>query len=117
MVDYKKARIAVVGLGYVGLPLAVELGKYRNVVGFDINAKRIEELDGGKDSTREVSEEDLLKANYLRFSSDINSLRSCQIFIVTVPTPVDHVNRPNLLPLKKASNTVGQVLKLGDLVI
>ncbi len=109
--------IAVVGLGYVGLPLAVEFGKHRPVVGFDINPARIAELQAGHDSTREVSPADLAAAGHLTCTSDLNDLRPCRIFIVTVPTPVDDYKRPDLTPLLKASATVGQVLKPGDLVI
>jgi UDP-N-acetyl-D-galactosamine dehydrogenase len=103
--------IAVVGLGYVGLPLAVEFGKHRPVVGFDINPARIAELQAGHDSTREVSPADLAAAGHLTCTSDLNDLRPCRIFIVTVPTPVDDYKRPDLTPLLKASATVGQVLK------
>ncbi len=110
-------KIGVIGLGYVGLPLAVEFGKHYNVVGFDINQVRIAELSSGKDVTLEVTEADLQSASLLSFSSDLKDLSSCNIYIVTVPTPVDKVNRPDLTPLQKASETVGKVLKLGDIVI
>ncbi|PAU86535.1 Vi polysaccharide biosynthesis protein VipA/TviB [Pseudomonas sp. WN033] len=110
-------KIAVIGLGYVGLPLAVEFGKHREVLGFDINHGRIEELQSGRDSTLEVSSSDLATANKLWYSSHQEDLKSCKIFIVTVPTPVDQVSRPDLTPLQKASETVGYALKKGDIVI
>ncbi|TSE18230.1 UDP-N-acetyl-D-glucosamine 6-dehydrogenase [Tepidimonas alkaliphilus] len=109
--------IAVIGLGYVGLPLAVEFGKRFPVTGFDIKPERIAELRAGRDSTLEVAEAELRAATKLRFTSDREDLRDCHIFIVTVPTPVDRFNRPDLTPLIKASQTVGSVLKSGDVVI
>ena len=109
--------IAIIGLGYVGLPLAVEFGKQRNVIGFDINPKRVTELQSGQDHTLECSPEELLQAKHLRFSCDTNDLQKACIFIVTVPTPVDQANRPDMTPLIKASETVGKVLKKGDIVI
>lgn len=114
---HPNAKIAVIGLGYVGLPLAVEFGKHRAVLGFDINQSRILELQAGKDSTLEVEPENLAAASKLSFSCNAEDLKSCSIFIVTVPTPVDHVNRPDLTPLQKASRTVGGALKKGDIVI
>ena len=111
------AQIAVIGLGYVGLPLAVEFGKSRDVLGFDVKAARIAELQSGQDHTLEVSPAELQAARHLRFTSDPRGLASCQVFIVTVPTPVDHANRPDMMPLIKASETVGQALKAGDVVI
>lgn len=111
------ATIAIIGLGYVGLPLAVEFGKQRAVIGFDINPQRIAELQSGKDHTLECSPEQLRAAQHLRFSSHLEDLKACQVFIVTVPTPVDQANRPDMMPLIKASQTVGQVLKKGDVVI
>ncbi|KJH55870.1 Vi polysaccharide biosynthesis UDP-N-acetylglucosamine C-6 dehydrogenase TviB [Acinetobacter calcoaceticus] len=110
-------RIAIIGLGYVGLPLAVEFGKKGPVIGFDINKNRINELKNGQDHTLEVSPEELLKAEKLSFSSNLDDLKTSNFFIVTVPTPVDQVNRPDLTPLKKASETVGQALKKGDIVV
>ncbi|MDP2820560.1 MAG: nucleotide sugar dehydrogenase [Polaromonas sp.] len=110
-------QIALVGLGYVGLPLAVEFGKQRPVLGFDINAARISELKAGQDSTLEVTSQDLKEAAHLRFSRDPDDLKVCQIFIVTVPTPVNKANRPDLTPLVNASETVGKALKQGDVVI
>ncbi|ABM43148.1 UDP-glucose/GDP-mannose dehydrogenase [Acidovorax sp. JS42] len=109
--------IAIVGLGYVGLPLAVEFGKHRPVLGFDINTARIAELQAGKDHTLECSPEELSNATHLRFSGQADDLKACQIFIVTVPTPVGQANRPDLTPLVKASETVGKALKAGDMVI
>ncbi|QVL50199.1 MAG: nucleotide sugar dehydrogenase [Thiocapsa sp.] len=109
--------IAIIGLGYVGLPLAVEFAKHRPVIGFDINQARIAELTAGRDSTRETSPEDLAAARQLTYTDDLDALRPCRIFIVTVPTPVDEYKRPDLTPLIKASETVGKVLKPGDLVI
>lgn len=115
MQEHKK--IAIIGLGYVGLPLAVEFGKFRPTIGFDINISRIKELINGKDKTLEVLEEDLELATHLEFSCDLSDLNDCKIFIVTVPTPIDDVNRPDLKPIIKASETVGRSLKLGDIVI
>jgi UDP-N-acetyl-D-glucosamine/UDP-N-acetyl-D-galactosamine dehydrogenase len=112
-----QARLAIIGLGYVGLPLAVEFGKKRSVVGFDINGHRIDELRQGKDHTLEVSPEELAEAKQLEFSSDAEQLKRCSIFIVTVPTPIDQYKRPDLTPLLKASQTVGKVLKKGGIVI
>ncbi|MCU4504090.1 Vi polysaccharide biosynthesis UDP-N-acetylglucosamine C-6 dehydrogenase TviB [Acinetobacter sp. WU_MDCI_Abxe161] len=110
-------RIAIIGLGYVGLPLAVEFGKKGPVIGFDINQNRINELNNGQDHTLEVSPEELQKAKQLSFSANLDDLKQSNFFIVTVPTPVDHVNRPDLTPLRKASETVGQALKKGDIVV
>lgn len=109
--------IAVVGLGYVGLPLAVEFGKLRDVVGFDINPARISELQAGQDSTLEVTAEQLREAERLRFTDRLDDLRRCEVFIVTVPTPVDQANRPDMTPLIRASETVGQVLRHGGVVV
>lgn len=115
--DLSRSTIAVVGLGYVGLPLAVEFGKHRPVVGFDISQRRIEELKEGIDNTLECTREQLENATRLQFSADIEVLRQARVFIVTVPTPVDTVNRPDMRPLASASRTVGKVLKAGDVVI
>ena len=109
--------IAVIGLGYVGLPLAVEFGKKRAVLGFDIDAKRIAELQSGHDHTLETEPTELQAASQLRFSTEIDDLRACNCFIVTVPTPIDQHKRPDLMPLIRASETVGKVLKPGDIVI
>jgi len=110
-------RIAVIGLGYVGLPLAVEFGKTRSVVGFDINAPRIAALRQGHDATLEVSQEELLEARQLTFTDDLEGLADCNTYIVTVPTPIDAHKRPDLTPLIKASEAIGGVLKSGDVVI
>jgi UDP-N-acetyl-D-glucosamine/UDP-N-acetyl-D-galactosamine dehydrogenase len=109
--------IAIIGLGYVGLPLAVQFGKQRVTLGFDINQNRIQELQKWEDHTLECSTEELQSATYLRFSANAADLQTARIFIVTVPTPVDQANRPNMTPLVKASETVGKVLKSGDIVI
>ena len=111
------AKIAVIGLGYVGLPLAAEFGKQRPVLGFDINAARVAELQAGKDSTLELNAEELVSARQLCFSCNPEDLQTCQIFIVTVPTPVDKANRPDLTPLVKASETVGRFLPEDAVVI
>lgn len=115
--DTSKQKIALIGLGYVGLPLAVEFGRIRPVLGFDINEARIAELRGGKDATLEVTSDDLSAAKFLEYSSDSGKLDECGIFIITVPTPIDTVNRPNLTPIIKASETVGKVIKEGAIVI
>jgi UDP-N-acetyl-D-galactosamine dehydrogenase len=109
--------IAIIGLGYVGLPLAVEFGKHRSVIGFDINPDRIIALQGGDDATREISAEELETASHLTLTSDATDLAQARIFIVTVPTPIDAYKRPDLTPLLRASETVGAVLKKGDIVI
>ncbi|MBM1222842.1 Vi polysaccharide biosynthesis UDP-N-acetylglucosamine C-6 dehydrogenase TviB [Ponticoccus sp. SC2-23] len=109
--------LAVIGLGYVGLPLAVEFGKHRPVIGFDIDSDRIAELRAGLDHTREVPSEELAEARHLTLTSDPADLTAATIFIVTVPTPIDAHKRPDLTPLIKASETVGRALKNGDIVI
>ncbi|MEZ5533738.1 MAG: Vi polysaccharide biosynthesis UDP-N-acetylglucosamine C-6 dehydrogenase TviB [Steroidobacteraceae bacterium] len=113
----RKCRIGVVGLGYVGLPLAVEFGKHYETVGFDIKPERIAELSKGRDSTLEVSRAELKASKRLSFTSDLAQLRRCRVYIVTVPTPIDNYKRPDLTPLVKASETLGKVLKKGDIVI
>jgi UDP-N-acetyl-D-glucosamine/UDP-N-acetyl-D-galactosamine dehydrogenase len=110
-------RIGVVGLGYVGLPLAVEFGKHFDTVGFDVKASRIAELKNGKDSTLECSPAELKAAKQLRYSGNLKDLKRCRVFIVTVPTPIDRYNRPDLTPLERSSETVGKVLKKGDVVV
>jgi UDP-N-acetyl-D-galactosamine dehydrogenase len=110
-------KIAVIGLGYVGLPLAVEFGKIRPVIGFDINQGRVDALREGRDSTLEVSEDELSEAAHLSYTTDPADLAEANIYIVTVPTPIDAHKRPDLKPLIKASETLGQVLKRGDIVI
>ena len=111
------APIAVIGLGYVGLPLAVEFGKKRKVVGFDINTARIAELRAGKDNTLEVDAAEMDEAAHLEFTAQLDDIAECTTFIVTVPTPIDEHKRPDLTPLLKASETIGKVLKRGDVVI
>ena len=110
-------KIGVIGLGYVGLPLAVEFGKYQPVVGFDINSQRVADLSDGLDKTLEVTSSELLESKNLFFSFDPTNLSECTTFIVTVPTPIDNANRPDLTPLIKASETVGRALKAGAVVI
>jgi UDP-N-acetyl-D-galactosamine dehydrogenase len=110
-------KIAVIGLGYVGLPLAVEFGKRRSVIGFDIDSLRIAELREGRDATLEVSADEFRAATHLSFSNEIDDLREANCYIVTVPTPIDSDKRPDLAPLMTASESVGKVLKPGDLVI
>lgn len=110
-------RIAILGLGYVGLPLAAEFGKHFPTVGFDINKARLEELQGGVDSTLEVSRDELAEATLLTYSAEIGALEECNVFIVTVPTPINEHKQPDLTPLLKASAVIGKVLKQGDVVI
>lgn len=112
-----QTKLAVIGLGYVGLPIAVEFGKHRPVIGFDINTDRIEALQGGHDATRELDAAELAEAKHLVFSSTIEDLAHANVYIVTVPTPVDGHKRPDLTPLVRASETIGKVLKRGDVVI
>ena len=109
--------IAIIGLGYVGFPLAVEFGKLYPTLGFDIDATRISELNRGYDRTQEVSDTQLKASSQLKFSSELKELSACNTFIVTVPTPIDHFKKPDLGPLLKASEMIGQVLKKGDVVI
>jgi UDP-N-acetyl-D-glucosamine/UDP-N-acetyl-D-galactosamine dehydrogenase len=115
--NLRKCRVGVVGLGYVGLPLAVEFGKRFDTVGFDIKAERIKELAGGTDSTLECSPQELASASQLTYTSKLAELKKCQVYIVTVPTPIDEYKRPDLTPLVKASESLGQVLKKGDVVV
>lgn len=117
MFSLKDIKLAVIGLGYVGLPLAVEFGKQRSVVGFDINQGRIDALNDGHDATLEVNDEELLQAKGLKYSANLDDLSNCNVFIVTVPTPIDEYKQPDLTPLVKASETIGKVLKVGDIVI
>lgn len=109
--------IAVIGLGYVGLPLAAAFGSKRPVIGFDIDTGRVQQLQSGHDKTREVSGDELAEAVYLSFTDRVEDLQQCSIFIVTVPTPIDEYKAPDLTPLVRASETLGKVLKPGDLVI
>ncbi|MGC3873521.1 Vi polysaccharide biosynthesis UDP-N-acetylglucosamine C-6 dehydrogenase TviB [Halomonas sp. GXIMD04776] len=116
-VSMDKIRLGIIGLGYVGLPLAVEFGKKLPTIGFDINAQRIAQLSAGIDLTREVEPELLSEANRLAFTSDLEALRECNVYIVTVPTPIDEQHCPDLTPLLKASETLGNVIARGDIVI
>ncbi len=115
--DLRKKTIAVIGLGYVGLPLAVEFGKVRSVIGFDVSQERIAELRSGIDRTREVEPEELVAAHYLTYTTALDELRACQVFIVAVPTPIDQAKRPDITLLKRASETVGKVIRPGGVVI
>ena len=115
--DINNLRVGIVGLGYVGLPLAVEFGRKYSTVGFDIKAERIAELESGVDSTLECSKEELAEAQQLVFTSNNAELASCNFYIVTVPTPIGDNNRPLLTPLKGASQVLGQVIRSGDVVV
>ena len=117
MPDLSRARIAIVGLGYVGLPLAVEFGKRYDTVGFDIRPDRVAELQEGRDSTLEVEPADLAEASRLAFTTQREAIADCTVFIVTVPTPIDDARRPDLGPLVKASEAIGAILKRGDVVV
>ena len=117
MLTLSDARICVIGLGYVGLPLAVEFGKKYHTVGFDLKAERITELVSGHDSTLEVEDQELAAAEMLRFASDSNDIIDCNVYIVAVPTPIDSAKRPDFSPLLGASRTVGEVLRAGDVVV
>jgi len=110
-------QIAVIGLGYVGLPLAVEFGYKRSVIGFDINESRINELKKGIDNTLEISNQELKDATHLSYTTNLKDLKDCKIFIITVPTPIDKHKRPDLRPLEQASAAIGSILKKGDIVI
>jgi len=110
-------KIALIGLGYVGLPLAVEFGKKRTVIGFDINQARINDLKNGIDSTLETTLQELKDSIHLRYTTNLEDVKECTIFIVTVPTPIDKHKRPDLTPLEKSSEAVGSILKKGDIVI
>lgn len=113
----KNDGLAIIGLGYVGLPLAVEFGKQRQTIGFDIDAARIEELNQGHDRTREVEPDELAEAKELSFTSELSDLADCKVFIVTVPTPINNHKQPDLTPLVKASEAIGSILKKGAVVI
>lgn len=117
MRNLENTKLAIVGLGYVGLPLAVEFGKRYDTVGFDINRTRIDELARGRDNTLEVDAAELADAGRLRFSSELDDLKDRDVYIVTVPTPIDMAKRPDLTPLIKASETLAKVLKPGDIVV
>src|SRR5690606_30164930 len=115
--DPSSTCISIVGLGYVGLPLAVEFGKHYDTVGFDINGARVADLQVGRDSTLEVEPEELAVAKRLTFTSTLDDIARCHVYIVTVPTPIDQARRPDLTPLIKASEALGKVLKHGDIVV
>lgn len=117
IVKLEDIKLSIVGLGYVGLPLAVEFGRKRSVVGFDINQLRIDQLKAGNDFTLETTKEELAAAKHLTYTTNLDDLSACNCYIVTVPTPIDEHKRPDLTPLIKASETVGKVLKKGDIVI
>ncbi|MBM4310793.1 MAG: Vi polysaccharide biosynthesis UDP-N-acetylglucosamine C-6 dehydrogenase TviB [Deltaproteobacteria bacterium] len=117
MLELSNTRIAIVGLGYVGLPLAVEFGKHFPTLGFDINAERVRELTGGWDRTLEVDSDELAAAPLLRYSSDPVELKGCTTYIITVPTPIDEYKRPDLTPLHRASEMLGTVVTKGDVII
>ena len=117
MLQLSELKIAIIGLGYVGLPLAVEFGKKVSVLGFDIHQKRIDELKSSQDHTLEVSPDELMQATQLSYSADLEDLKSCNFYIVTVPTPIDEFKQPDLTPLIKASQSIGQVLSAGDIVV
>lgn len=112
-----ESKLAVVGLGYVGLPLAVAFGRDANVIGFDINAERVQELRNGHDRTLEVTKESLLSAKHLSFADKLADIADCNVYIITVPTPVDTARRPDFDPLLKSSESIGSILKRGDIVI
>lgn len=116
-ISVKNIKLAVIGLGYVGLPLAVEFSKKMKVVGFDINQSRIDELKIGKDSTLETNQDELATADNLVYTTEVSDIANCNCYIVTVPTPIDEHKRPDLGPLINASETIGSVLKKGDIVI
>ena len=117
MLKLEETKIAIIGLGYVGLPLAVEFAKKLPVLGFDINKPRIEELKSGTDSTLEVSDAELTEAKHLSYSSEVSELKSSNVYIVTVPTPIDKHKKPDLTPLEKASLMLGDVISKGDIII
>ncbi|HHX8490296.1 TPA: nucleotide sugar dehydrogenase, partial [Vibrio diabolicus] len=113
----ENARVGIIGLGYVGLPLAVEFGKKSPTIGFDINQDRIDELSAGRDSTLECSDNELAEAKYLSYTSSLQELKECNVYIVTVPTPIDEHKQPDLTPLIKASEALGTVVNQGDIII
>lgn len=115
--ELHKTKIAIIGLGYVGLPLAVEFGKKFKVAGFDTNKTRIKNLENGIDTTLEITKEEIKKSDYLKFTNKLEDIRNCKIFIVTVPTPIDKQKKPDMSFLKKATDSVGSLLKKGDIVV
>lgn len=116
-IENGNVNIAIIGLGYVGLPLAVEFGKIFPTIGFDINQARLQELRNGHDSTKETTDAELASASKLTFTSDVEDLHNCDVFIITVPTPIDGSNQPDLTPLLKSSETVGSVITPGSIII
>ena len=116
-IKLQELKVAIIGLGYVGLPLAVEFGKNREVIGFDINVERIDQLKESHDYTLEVSKDDIQNAKYLKFTNDVNKIIECNCFIVTVPTPIDKNKKPDLLPISNATQMISKILKKNDLVI
>lgn len=115
--DINDRTLAIIGLGYVGLPLAVEFGKKRPVMGFDINQDRILEIQSGHDATLEISPDELKEARYLDLTSNVSDIAFCTMFIITVPTPINEHKQPDLIPLIRASEAIGSILKVGDIVI
>lgn len=113
----ENAKIAIIGLGYVGLPLAVEFGKKRETLGFEINQSRVDELKSGEDSTLECSPKELIEATHLSYTTETEQLKNCNVFIVTVPTPINEHKQPDLTPLEKASEVLGSVINQGDIII
>jgi UDP-N-acetyl-D-galactosamine dehydrogenase len=116
-INLESLHIGIIGLGYVGLPLAVEFGKKYNTIGFDINEPRVKELTSGKDSTLECTSSELSQATLLKYTSSLQDIKKCNFYIVTVPTPIDSNNAPDLTPLKKASEALGQVISVNDTVV
>ena len=115
--NFSDTKIAIIGLGYVGLPLAVEFGKKYSVYGFDINALRVNQLRSGEDITLEVESHELLASKNLQYTNDVSELQQCTVFIVTVPTPIDEFKTPDLNPLRGASKMIGSILKKDDIII
>ena len=115
--ELENVRVGIIGLGYVGLPLAVYMARHFPVLGFDVNTARVGELAGGRDRTGEVTDEEFAAARTISFTADIEALRDCNFYIVTVPTPIDQAKRPDLTALMRASETVGRVLSPGDVVV
>ena len=115
--NYKKFKIAIIGIGYVGLPLAIEFSKKRKVVAFDYNHKRIQDLIKGYDSTFEISTSKLKKTNNIKFTNNLNDIKNCKIFIITVPTPIKKSKKPDLSFVENATKLVGSILKKNDTVI
>ena len=113
----RELKLAIIGLGYVGLPLAVEFGTKQRLIGFDLKKSRVEELRNGFDRTQEISAEQLMAAKHLRFTDDINEIAESNFFIIAVPTPIDKNKAPDLEPLMSASEMVGSILKPGDIVV